>query len=1040
MSDDPIPRSLRDVLKGRRVIPFVGAGVSMAVQLKRAPRQEDPPAFPSWIGLLDKAADRLRDELKPGDADFVRSCLGTDPPKVLEAAGHALKMLRPDLWSSLLVECFRIPENDVDPESLSLARLLWQLGSNLLITTNYDNVLRWASPAKGDVVIWPIESPHGLAQFEKDRHPAPTVWHLHGQIDDPGRLVLTPDGYRALYGSQGVEEKYSAALTSFRALLRSHTLVFVGFSLTDEAVSAQLRWLVETFKGQGGTHFVLLHQKQVPLFKATGGFTNVEPIAIRDYGAPLIEMLERMAAIVDPGRGDGKPKLDPSDLVAIRPVVWPADLGIDIPDSLLLRPENEVVPFHAYRHPLRQEIVDWALNDPPRIALRLQAGPGGAGKSRLMIEVCRVLEREHGWRAGFLRQPCKDLEQEFRRLLAEQRNCFVVVDYAETHAEDAVALARTALHGQGTSKVRLALLARDGGDWWDHLADAAGGDKILEALLRSPATKTGPYRMTEQRIERDARASIYAEALEALAAKRGQPVPTGSMPDLSSELFGDVLFLHLAALAALHGHAVTDDLDLIDTTLGHERSYWRKFLAERRLDPALLDAVEQALALFTLAGGARSATDARELLRRAPQLRHASAAGREGVFELLRQLYRRDGGLAPLEPDLLGERLVAKALAAEDELLDIALDKDATRETALRALTALTRLARRFPAERKWLALALERYLAPRAQDAFAVAQETGAPMPELLAGAIAKSPAQTQRTVIQTLFPKLPKETGNLSLLAVEVAERRLLFIEQKEERKGSGAVHKLFGGHQELATRLEASGRHAEAADARGKALRQAEQLARAGKDTDRARLAAAQSNFATALRRIGRFEEALDEAEQSEAIWRELAERQPDAYRADWARSLGNLANYLRDLGRFEAALAKAEQAEALWRKLAERQPDAYRADWATSLGNLANHLRDLGRFEAALAKAEQAEAFYRLWTLSWRGVRQPDARTARSRRHRSSTSPYHLRDLGRFEAALANGRAGGGAVARAGRASFASPTNRRLRRRTSSYVRT
>ena len=41
------------------------------------------------------------------------------------------------------------------------------------------------------------------------------------------------------------------------------------------------------------------------------------------------------------------------------------------------------------------------------------------------------------------------------------------------------------------------LLAREGGDWWDQLADAAADHPVAASVLRSPSAKTGPYRMTK---------------------------------------------------------------------------------------------------------------------------------------------------------------------------------------------------------------------------------------------------------------------------------------------------------------------------------------------------------------------------------------------------------------------------------------------------------------------------------------------------------------------------------------------------------------
>ena len=74
----------------------------------------------------------------------------------------------------------------------------------------------------------------------------------------------------------------------------------------------------------------------------------------------------------------------------------PDDLG---QPSVLLRPEYGVVPFTG-----REEILDrvhqWCVADPP-FSVQLYVGPGGSGKTRLMMEACRRM-RIAGWDARFL--------------------------------------------------------------------------------------------------------------------------------------------------------------------------------------------------------------------------------------------------------------------------------------------------------------------------------------------------------------------------------------------------------------------------------------------------------------------------------------------------------------------------------------------------------------------------------------------------------------------------------------------------------------
>ena len=102
------------------------------------------------------------------------------------------------------------------------------------------------------------------------------------------------------------------------------------------------------------------------------------------------------------------------------------------------------------------------------------------------------------------------------------------------------------------------------------------------------------------------------------------------------------------------------------------------------------------------------------------------------LFDVLRRLYPVEGGLAGLQPDVLGETLVGEALAQDDELLDVAFGPESSREEIRHALTVLTRLGRRVPSEQRWLKNALARNLTKISEDALQVGVETGWPLPEI--------------------------------------------------------------------------------------------------------------------------------------------------------------------------------------------------------------------------------------------------------------------------------------------------------------------
>ncbi len=289
-----IPRHLEDRLHDGRVIPFVGAGVSMAVERRGGGR-----LFPSWKQLLLDGAARLEHDGKK--ADVVRALVEDDEPDYLQAA----KKLRDKLgarWGAFLKDAIDVPRAEVDDESLELARAMWRLGSRLVVTTNYDQVLKWACPdeLRDDCKTWDVDAPAEQAEYlQRGEVRAPTVWHLHGNIDNAAGLVLTPDGYAALYPAAGhTEPRHQAALETLRHLLASRSFLFVGFSLDDEHFGVELERMLDVFEGFGGPHYALVHQQSAERLRLLG--KPVEPLVFADFGQPLLELLGELAHCVDP--------------------------------------------------------------------------------------------------------------------------------------------------------------------------------------------------------------------------------------------------------------------------------------------------------------------------------------------------------------------------------------------------------------------------------------------------------------------------------------------------------------------------------------------------------------------------------------------------------------------------------------------------------------------------------------------------------------------------------------------------------------------
>jgi len=210
--------------------------------------------------LLERAVQRLEEEQKGPHARLVRSLLEIEKPDYLEAARRARDGLGA-VWVEFLKAQLDLPRERADDESLNLARAVWKLGSQLLVTTNYERVLHWACPQPSDCRSWDIEAPAEQVEALRTGVRHSTIWDLHGRIENAANLILTPDGYNRLYPAAGeAEHRYRAALATLRSLLTSHAFLFIGFSLDDAYFGIQLRGVHEISRSTPGPHYALVRE------------------------------------------------------------------------------------------------------------------------------------------------------------------------------------------------------------------------------------------------------------------------------------------------------------------------------------------------------------------------------------------------------------------------------------------------------------------------------------------------------------------------------------------------------------------------------------------------------------------------------------------------------------------------------------------------------------------------------------------------------------------------------------------------------------
>nr|VFJ60628.1 MAG: Tetratricopeptide repeat-containing protein [Candidatus Kentron sp. DK] len=333
------------------------------------------------------------------------------------------------------------------------------------------------------------------------------------------------------------------------------------------------------------------------------------------------------------------------------------------------------------------------------------------------------------------------------------------------------------------------------------------------------------------------------------------------------------------------------------------------------------------------------------------------------------------------------------------------------------AITVLDRLAKRREESAVTLKKALETRLEDLAKVAIDVAQETGGPSGQVMAGILREKP---NPTLAVALHPNIPEETVALLDLAEEITV-------QAVQHYRSGSIANEAIAHRNRYTRLSQQGRYQEAFEAISTAVRIFDDLTKLQSDLQpklRSDLAEALRHRAIALGRLGRHEESLEPARQ--ALEYQLAMRgsgDPNFDPVLLANAHDTVSSRYTSLGMRQDALKHAITCEEIHRNLS-REMAEQRADLASARHRLATCYQAMGDLVNALVYARQTHEDYlnlndanpdahapnlaRACTLlgecladsgRWKEAREPLEEAVRLRRGLAAEYPE------RFEAALA-----------------------------------
>lgn len=625
-----------------KLIPFVGAGLSV-------------PCYPLWPKALKELAEQVAvPETKSGILKMIEG----ESPQLLEAA-QALE----DYWgrrgmADHLLELFsaaRIQEHKekLPHQSVWLLPLLFP--GKPAVTTNFDRVLETVYHMQGcqfDTKILPNRQELQDQLRQGDRH---GLLKLHGDIGSE-----TLEYSSIIFGKRQYEAAYQPGtpiVTNLRAWFSGKMLLFLGCSLKADEYLNLLQEAVQLHPGV--THYAILECEDVRDAAARAR-------KLRDqWGIQALfypkERHEAVRVILEKLLED----YNPTAYQALSTHV--GALSNQSPSSRF-HYKSGAVSFHGRREELEQLREFCGQED---VAFRWWAvtGAGGAGKSRLVYEFGREMERA-SWNVLWLNSAHMD----HLDTLPISTKTLVVVDYAQAYLGPLGHWMEQLAQRHHLVPVRLLLLERDGetldsSSWGSGLkAEVRRAKSIRESCWKETLLQLFPLRDEELlRIMTDFAATVGKNLPEAKGQQLLDTLKTTD-PELRRPLYA--MFL---ADAWANGKEPEQwgQKTVLDYVLQRENEYF-----EEKLGPKLYD-LSDVFCHLRLVATIWDGITPEQVAQEYPHLwsEFQAQANSSNSVKLEKKLLRQVGllqgtELAGLKPDLLGEYFVLKHLN-ESEVLQL---------------------------------------------------------------------------------------------------------------------------------------------------------------------------------------------------------------------------------------------------------------------------------------------------------------------------------------------------------------------------------
>lgn len=249
-----IINELKEKYHNKKIIPFIGAGLSIPFQLK------------SWSDLIQ--------ELKES---FLKEAYWPAVEHDLELGEHQSAIENIKKYGQ--IDDQPIQEKIADCYSRSMINTNTTVDSNYIdlikenfriyLTTNYDRLI--------EDHISKINSFSSLIEYTSntqrlfENQGEKYLFHIHGSVSNPASIVISSEKYDELYSN----EIFNNMMKAFSS---SYSFLFLGFSFNDAFVKSLVRDHKKYFRG---THYLLVNARELDV-KQRGELS-------REYGLRIIE-------------------------------------------------------------------------------------------------------------------------------------------------------------------------------------------------------------------------------------------------------------------------------------------------------------------------------------------------------------------------------------------------------------------------------------------------------------------------------------------------------------------------------------------------------------------------------------------------------------------------------------------------------------------------------------------------------------------------------------------------------------------------------